>query len=73
VQHNRILTEYTPDCFGIAWDGQSEAVERLIHGYDAVLRDSIESQVNAEFNALRKTVAQSGGLQGSRLESWMDG
>ena len=56
VQNNRVMLERAPGAFGIAWDGQSDAVERLIHGYDTVLRDSIESQVSAEFTALRKTL-----------------
>lgn len=56
VQCNRILAQYTSGSFGIAWDGQSDAVERLIRGYDTVLRNSIERQVNAEFSALRKTM-----------------
>jgi hypothetical protein len=56
VQSNHVILEHAPGTFGIAWDGQSDAVERLIRGYDTVLRDSIESQVNAEFAALRKTL-----------------
>jgi hypothetical protein len=53
VQNNRVLSQCTPGTFGIAWDGQSDAVERLMHGYDAGLRDSVESQITAEFDSER--------------------
>ena len=58
VQYNHVLAQYSPGNFGAAWDGQSDAVERFIRGYDTVLRSSIESQVNAEFTALRKTMGK---------------
>ena len=54
VQNNSVILEHAPGTFGIAWDGQSDAVERLMRGYDIVLRDSIERQINAEITALRK-------------------
>lgn len=53
VENNRVLPEYAPGTFGIAWDGQSDAVERLMHGYDAGLRKFVESQATAEFDSER--------------------
>jgi hypothetical protein len=56
VQNNRILVQYAPGTFGIAWEGLSDAVERLFGGYDAALRESVEKQITAGFAALRQTM-----------------
>ncbi len=69
VQNNRILPKYSPGTFGIAWDGQSDAAERLFRGYDTGLRSSVESQVTAEVAALRKTM---GNAAARRLQNLMD-
>jgi hypothetical protein len=58
VQHSLIQPQYSPGGFGIAWEGQSDAVERLMRGYDTDLRSSVESQVTARFTALRKTMGE---------------
>jgi hypothetical protein len=51
VKDNRVLPEYAPGTFGITWDGQSDAVERVLHGYDANLRGSVESHARDITNA----------------------
>ena len=45
--------------FGLTWEGQSEAVERLVRGCDWVLRDSIETRIAAARESVRKTMGDS--------------
>jgi hypothetical protein len=56
VEENRINRLYAPGRFGLAWEGQSDAVERLIRGYDSVLRASIEDQITLALQSARKTM-----------------
>jgi hypothetical protein len=56
VQGDVVRRVYAAGRFGLAWEGQSEAVERLIRGYDSVLRDSIETRVAAARESVRKTM-----------------
>jgi hypothetical protein len=69
VQGNRVVPQYAPGGFGIAWEGQSDAVERLIRGYDTLLMRSVESQVTAGFTDLRKTM---GGAAARMLQDVLD-
>jgi hypothetical protein len=44
VQEDTVHLMCAAGSFGLTWEGQSEAVERLIMGYDSVLKDSMETQ-----------------------------
>jgi hypothetical protein len=56
VQENVFHQAYPAGRFGLAWEGQSEAVERLIRGYDSVLRESIETLIAEALKSARKTM-----------------
>ena len=58
VQDNSVKPVYAAGNFGLAWGGQSDAVERLIRGYDSELRASIEEQLAQSLNGLRKTMGE---------------
>jgi hypothetical protein len=45
VEANQAKQLYAAGRFGLAWEGQSDAVERLIRGYDSALRASIEDHI----------------------------
>ena len=47
VQANEARPEFIDGKFGVAWNGQSDAVERLIRGYDSELRVKAENKVKA--------------------------
>lgn len=57
VQGNRVGTAYSAGDFGVAWEGQSDSVERLLRGYDSNLRRLIESSVKDAISATRETMA----------------
>jgi hypothetical protein len=56
VQKNAITPMYAAGNFGLAWEGQSDAVERLIRGYDSDLRSAFERQITAGIETLRKAL-----------------
>lgn len=59
VQRNTARAQYPAGRFGIAWEGQSDAVERVIRGYDSAVRRSIEHEVKAGVETLRRDFAES--------------
>jgi len=69
VQGNVVNRVYAAGRFGLAWEGQSEAVERLIRGYDSVLRDSIETQIALALKSVRRTI---GAAAASMLQQVLD-
>ena len=56
VQEDIVHRLYAAGRFGLAWEGQAEAVERLIRGCDPVLKRSIETQIAAALKSARKTI-----------------
>jgi hypothetical protein len=58
VQKNAITPMYAAGNFGLAWEGQSDAVERLIRGYDSDLRSAFERQITAGIETLRKAIGE---------------
>jgi hypothetical protein len=57
VQHNRSLLQFGPGKAGIAWEGQSDAVERLIKGYDVAVRIDVEKAVTDGVRQIREAAA----------------
>jgi hypothetical protein len=51
VQANSVLGIYTAGSFGISWNGQADAVERLLRGYDSQLRARIETEIRGALAA----------------------
>lgn len=45
VQRNSIVCDWSQGQSGMSWNGQADAVERLVRGYDGSLRMHIESSV----------------------------
>jgi hypothetical protein len=58
VRQNRIVSEFRDGKSGVSWNGQADAVERFIRGYDGPLRDEIESCVVAELQKYREQITQ---------------
>jgi hypothetical protein len=56
VQHNRVHLHFGPGNSGIAWGGQSDAVERLVKGYDAAVRIAVEKAVTSGVRQIREAV-----------------
>jgi hypothetical protein len=56
IQANSVTQEYESGGFGLSWEGQSDAVERLIRGYDTHLRSSVEKQLTAGIETFRKAM-----------------
>jgi hypothetical protein len=57
VKENRIRTEFAPGKAGVSWNGQADAVERFIRGYDGPLRRDIEQHIADEFGDYHGVVA----------------
>lgn len=57
VQKNTVTEQYKAGKFGIAWEGQADAVERLIRGYDSDVRSSIEQSVAQVVEEIRRSLA----------------
>ena len=57
IKQNMIKESFSCGQHGVAWAGQSDSVERVIRGYDSILRFSIEDRVNAEFDKYRGRMA----------------
>ncbi len=45
VKANRLETNYAPGSFGLAWNAQADAVERLLFGWDTPVRMGVEAAV----------------------------
>lgn len=56
VKDNRISQEFSAGKTGISWNGQSDAVERFIRGYDSSLKHDFETKIAAELTAYSKTI-----------------
>lgn len=54
VKENEIHPVFVDGTTGVAWDGQSDGVERLIGGCDSQLRDKVERQVEDLLHAQRE-------------------
>jgi hypothetical protein len=61
VQQNRSFLQFGPGKSGIAWEGQSDAVERLIKGYDVAVRIAVEKAVTDGVRQIRE--AASSGIE----------
>jgi hypothetical protein len=59
VQDNAVKVGYHDGDAGVAWEGQSDSVERLLRGYDTQLRFVIEHAVKEAISALRNSMADS--------------
>jgi hypothetical protein len=57
VQRNKVYEHFGPGEPGIAWGGQSDAVERLVKGYDAAVRIAVEKAVTSGVRQIREAVA----------------
>jgi hypothetical protein len=58
VQENNVVQAYGPGDCGVAWEGQSDSVERLLRGYDMNIRRTIEKSVKDAMAATREAMAQ---------------
>jgi hypothetical protein len=58
VQNNDVQEQFAPGNSGIAWNGQSDAVERFIRGYDSNLRSEVEQAISAELKKHSDQVKQ---------------
>lgn len=56
VEANQLKQLYAPGRFGLAWEGQSDAVERLVRGYDSALKASIEHHVALALQVARRSL-----------------
>jgi hypothetical protein len=56
LQLNRTYVHFGPGQGGIAWEGQSNAVERLIRGHDASVRTAVEKAVTDGILQIREAV-----------------
>jgi len=59
VQRKDIHEHFTNGQCGIAWNGQSDAVERFIRGYDSSLTADVEQKITGELKAYSDKVNQS--------------
>jgi hypothetical protein len=57
VQQNRSTEQFGPGKSGIAWAGQSDAVERLIKGYDVAVRIAVEKAVTEGVRQIREAAS----------------
>jgi hypothetical protein len=58
VKEKELLEQFPPGESGAAWAGQSDAVERLLRGYDSVLRWRVETAVKKEMEKLHKRMTE---------------
>jgi hypothetical protein len=47
VQNARVQEQLAKGEFGVAWNGQSDSVERFIRGYDSNLRSELEGEITS--------------------------
>jgi hypothetical protein len=57
VHENVVAEEFTPGNYGISWAGQSDAVVRLVRGYDIPLRVLIEQEVQKAVDTIYDTTS----------------
>jgi hypothetical protein len=58
VRHDRNVLQFGPGEGGLAWAGQSDAVERLMRGYDVQARIAVERAVTAFVRQMRESVSK---------------
>jgi hypothetical protein len=58
VKRNRAIQQFGPGQSGVAWEGQSDAVERLIRGYDVAVRIAIEKAVTEGIRQSREAASR---------------
>lgn len=58
VRSNRTVTQFGPGQAGIAWEGQSDAVERLLRGYDEAVRIAVEKAVTDGVRQIREAASR---------------
>jgi hypothetical protein len=62
VQRNFVHEHFVDGNSGIAWNAQSDAVERFVRGYDTAIKSSLESQIQTQFqdysNSVKQTIAE---------------
>lgn len=58
VKENSIDNQFSNAHFGLAWAGQSDAVERLIRGYDGSLRALIEKEIEQQSESHHQTMTE---------------
>jgi hypothetical protein len=58
VKGNRTVTDFGPGQGGISWEGQSDAVERLIRGYDNAVRIAVERAVTDGVKQIREAAGK---------------
>ncbi len=57
IKENAVKSEFTDGKAGISWNGQSDAVERFIRGYDSELRLKIENIIRDKLGEYHQEVA----------------
>jgi hypothetical protein len=53
VKEDLVVEQFAQGEHGVAWEGQSDSVERVIRGYDSVVRAQIEREIDQEFDTYR--------------------
>ena len=66
IKQDTIKESFSCGQHGVAWAGQSDSIERVIRGYDSVLRTSIEDRITAEFDKYRFRALPTQTWDGSR-------
>jgi hypothetical protein len=56
VQNNDVQEQFAPGSSGVAWNGQSDAVERFIRGFDSNLRSEIEEELKKHSDSVKQYV-----------------
>jgi hypothetical protein len=69
VEANQVTQLCAAGRFGLAWEGQSDAVERLVRGYDSALRASIEDHIALAVQAACRSM---GDAAASMLQQVLD-
>jgi hypothetical protein len=69
VEANHVKQSYAAGRFGLAWEGQSDAVERLLRGYDSAMRASIQDYIAL---ALQAACRSMGDAAASMLQQVLD-
>jgi hypothetical protein len=66
IPKNEIHEHFGGPVGGLAWAGQSDAVERFIRGYDGRLKSELESHIKTQLEAFAEQVKQqvAGGING---------
>lgn len=56
VKENTVEDQFSNGKSGLAWNGQSDAVERLIRGYDGALREHIQERIDETLDGYHKNM-----------------